>query len=205
MEVRFSKWCQSEPIIVQSYGIKWDSHIEFAACCCGLNFDATGLQHRSFEPSHPKLSMGYPKKWPDVKSLDSSSFQSEKRPKFSLQNGRFLRCFFGEKKNVGLVYSQIWCHRPSTYLIWTDIPQEFRGTPEVDLLSTIWHPAPSKVSIFQKLSNILGHSEALFLQNDCFGQSVNLCLSCHHTYAKIGQIEILWNTFCALCYASDFY
>ena len=33
------------------------------------------------------------------------------------------------KKSTGLMYPQFWCHRPSQWLVWTVIPQTFKGYP----------------------------------------------------------------------------
>ena len=41
----------------------------------------------------------------------------------------------------------------------------FRGTLKVDLVSLVWPPEPSKVSLSEKLSMILGVFMCFFLQN----------------------------------------
>ena len=65
----------------------------------------------------------------------------------------FLACT--PKKSISLVYPQFWCHRPSQWLFWTVIPQTFQGGGlKVDLVSPVWPPAPSKVSLSEKLSMV---------------------------------------------------
>ena len=59
-------------------------------------------------------------------------------------------------------------------------PKDFRGSPDIDLVSIIWRPAPSKVMISQKLSKTLGHFEAVFFDgNDFPGQTVDIRLFYH--------------------------
>ena len=53
--------------------------------------------------------------------------------------------------------------------------KDFRGTtPKVDLVSTIWGPAPQNARISQKLSNILGHFDVIL--HSFPSQKVNFCL-----------------------------
>ena len=67
-------------------------------------------------------------------------------------------------------------------------PKDFRGSPDIDLVSIIWRPAPSKVMISQKLSETLGHFEAVFLTEMIFlaKRSMFAYFIMHVCKAKIG-------------------
>ena len=67
-------------------------------------------------------------------------------------------------------------------------PEDFNGTPDVDLVSIIWRPAPSKVMISQKLSKTLGHFGAVLLTKMIFlaKRSIFAYFIMHVCKAKIG-------------------
>ena len=103
-----------------------------------------------------------------------------------IQIGQFC-CPF-TKKIVGLLCGQFWAtDLPHSSFEWL-CPKDFRGTPDVDLVSIIWRPAPSKVMISKKLSKTLGHFEAVFLTEMIFlaKRSIFAYFIMHVCKAKIG-------------------